>query len=237
VQDSDSNVLNIYNPYSSADSLLVEIPTNVDEEGYPLDFDISKDAQSVVTSYMEVSGMTVENKVCFYNFTAVGKDKNTLVGGKSFGEKMISSVEFLGDDKVAVFYENGFSIFTQMKQPEILFEKEFEDDIRSIAYSDEYIAVVTETEDDSDTLQVYSLKGKEILNREISYEYAQMEMYEEEIIFTGNHQCSIIRLNGHEKLNCEFEESVEGVFPTSSGNIYTLIDTDSIKKIKLGMKR
>jgi hypothetical protein len=236
VQDSDSNVLNIYNPYSSADSLLVEIPTNVDEEGYPLDFDISPDSQSVVTSYMEVSGTTVENKVCFYNFSAVGKDKNTLVGGKSFGEQMISAVEFLGDDKAAVFYENGFSVFTKMKQPEILFEKEFEQDIRSIAYSDENIAVVT-TENDRDTLHIYTLNGKEILNREISYDYTQMDLYEDEIIFLGNHQCSILRLNGHEKLKCEFEDSVEELFPTGNSNVYTLIDADTIRKIKLEMKR
>ena len=45
LQDKDSNVLNIYNPYSNAESLLVEIPTNVSEEGYPLDFDISPDGR------------------------------------------------------------------------------------------------------------------------------------------------------------------------------------------------
>lgn len=36
LQDKDSNVLNIYNPYSNAESLLVEIANNVSEEGYRL---------------------------------------------------------------------------------------------------------------------------------------------------------------------------------------------------------
>ncbi|MDY3908362.1 MAG: DUF5711 family protein [Eubacterium sp.] len=238
VQDSDSNVLNIYNPYSSADGLLVEIPTNVSEEGYPLDFDISPDGNSVVTSYLSVSGVAVENKISFYNFTAVGQDKNTLVGGKSFGDKMISCVEFLGEDTVAVFHENGFSLFTQMKQPVLLFEKEFEEDIRSIAYDEDYIAVVTGNsgKEEKQILRLFSLKGKEIFNRPISFDYSKMELYEDEIIFSGNHHCNIVRLNGRDKLDCEFEDVVEGVFPTENGSIYTLIDAAAIKQVKLEMK-
>ena len=105
LKDKDSNVLNLYNPYDPAEKLLIEIPTNVSEEGYPLDFDISPDGKSVVTSHLLVSGSKVETKVSFYNFTEVGQDKNTLVGGKSFGDEMIAKIEFIDDDKVAVFHE------------------------------------------------------------------------------------------------------------------------------------
>lgn len=238
VQDSDSNILNLYNPYSSTDSLLVEIPTNVDEEGYPLDFDISPDGSSIAAAYMTVSGVTIDNKVSFYNFTAVGQDKNTLVGGKSFGEKMISGIEFLGEDEVAVFHENGFSVFAKMKQPEILFEKEFEDTIRSIAYDESHIAVVTGNlaEGEKQVLHVYSKRGREVMSRNISYEYADMKIYGEEIIFSASHHCNIIRINGHDKLDCEFEDGADAIFPTGNGSIYTMIDADSIVKIKLEMK-
>lgn len=66
---------------------------------YPLDFDISPDGKSVVTSYMIAGSSDFETKVSFYNFTEVGQDKNTLVGGKSFGNKMIADVEFVSDVK------------------------------------------------------------------------------------------------------------------------------------------
>lgn len=235
LQDSDSNVLNIYNPYSSADSLLVEIPTNVSEEGYPLDFDISPDGNSVVASYMVMNGSTVENKVSFYNFTEVGQDKNTLVGGKSFEDSMISCIEFVGDDEVAVFHEKGFSLFSSMKQPEVLFEKTFTEEIRSMAYSDRYIAVVTSVGDDQEKqkLYLYNLRGGEELEQEISYEYSEMKIYKEEIIFLSNHSCHILRTNGHEKFACEFENEIDTIFPTENGSIYTLIDTTTIKKITL----
>lgn len=238
VQDSDSNILNLYNPYSSTDSLLIEIPTNVDEEGYTLDYDISPDGNSIAAAYMTVSGITVENKVSFYNFTAVGQDKNTLVGGKSFGDKMISGIEFLGEDEVAVFYETGFSVFTKMKQPQIFFEKEFKETIRSVAFDESHIAVVTgnPAEGEKQVLHVYSGRGREILNRDISYEYADMKIYGDEIIFSGSHHCNIIRLNGRDKLDCEFEDVASAIFPTANGNIYTMIGADAIMRIKLAMQ-
>ena len=238
LQDSDSNVLNLYNPYSSTESLLVEIPTNVDEEGYPLDFDISPDGNSIVAAYMTVSGVKMENRVSFYNFTAVGQDKNTLVGGKSFGEKTISGIEFLGEDEAAVFYENGFSVFTEMKQPKVLFEKEFSEAIRSVAYDEDHIAVVTEGPDDSEkrVLRVFSARGREVMSRTVSGEYSDMKLYGDEIIFSGSHHCNIIRINGHDKLDCEFEDGADAISPTGNSNVYTLIGIDSIEKIKLEMK-
>ena len=236
LQDSDSNVLNIYNPYSSVDSLLVEIPTNVSEEGYPLDFDISPDGNSIVSAYMVVQGNTIENKVSFYNFTEVGQDKNTMVGGKSFGEETISRIEFVGEDEAAVFHEKGFTLFTRMKQPEVLFEKRFDEEIRSMAYSDKYIAVVTGSGEkkEKQTLHLYDRKGKEELTRDISYEFAKMDIYNEEIIFQTNHSCNIVRANGKDKFSYQFKDKIDGIFPTKNGSIYTLIDTESIKKIKLG---
>lgn len=77
----------------------MEIPTNVAEEGYPIDFDVSPDGKSVVTSHLVVAGNNIDNKVSFYNFTEVGQDKNTLVGGKSFGEEMVAKIEFVDDDR------------------------------------------------------------------------------------------------------------------------------------------
>ncbi len=233
LQDTDSNVLNIYNPYNSTTSLLVEIPTNVNEEGYPLDFDISPDGNSVAVSYMIVKGNKIENKVSFYNFTEVGQDSNTLVGGKTFQDSMISSVEFIGEDEVAVLHEKGVTLFTGMKQPEIRAELSFEEEIKSMAYSDKYIAVVTSDNEDKQTLHLYNVKGKEVLTQEISYEYSEMKLYKEEIFFLSNHHCSILRTNGHEKFDCDFENGVDSIFPTGNGKIYTLLDESKICRIKL----
>ncbi len=237
LEDTDSNVLNIYNPYSSAESLLVEIPTNVSEEGYPLDFDISLDGKSVVTSYLAVNGSAVETKVNFYNFTEVGQDQNMLVGGKSYGESMVSRIDFVGEDEVAVFHENGFTLFHKMKKPEILSERTFEEGIGSVALSDKYIAVVTEGEGkESRTLYLYDLKGKQKMKREISYEFSEMKIYRDEIFFISNLDCHILRTNGYEKFECTFDGGIDTVFPTPDGTVYTLLEASKLQRIKLRRK-
>ena len=238
LQDVDSDVLNIYNPYGSTDSLLVEIPSNVSEEGYPIDFDISPDGKSVVICYLVVKGNTVENQVNFYNFTEVGQDKNTLVGGKSFKDSMVSKVEFIGEDEVAIFHEKGYCVFNRMKQPKQAYEKNFEEDIRSIAYNDEYVAVVTQQSenDESQMLHLYSISGSEKMRKEISYEYSDMKIFGDEIVFWSSHHCYILRKNGREKLNAQLEEEIELCYPQKRGSLYTIVDAVSIKKVKLAMK-
>lgn len=238
-QDSDSNVLNIYNPYNSADKLAVEIPTNVLDEGYPLDFDISPDGKSVVTSHMVLTGETPENKVSFYNFTEVGQDQNTLVGGKSFGTNTIASIEFVGKDEVCVFHSGGFTLFNQMKKPQIQAEVTYPDTIRSVAYSDQYIAVVTWNEGDTrnaQTLHLYNLKGKEIRSQNITYTFSDMELNGDELIFWSSKEAHILRTNGKEKFSCEFEDVIHGLFPTEQGSVYTLIDNNKINVISLKKK-
>lgn len=237
LQDSDSNVLNVYDPYSSTDSLLVEIPTNISEEGYPIDFDISLDGRSVAVSYMMINGNQIENKVSFYNFTEVGQDKNTLVGGRSFEDNMIGQIEFVGDDKVVVFHEKGFTVFGGMKQPEVTAELFLDETIQSMAYSEEYIAAVTGKADDGKkTLHLYDLAGKEQMAKQIAYEYTDMQIYGDEIFFTSNHSCHILRTNGREKFTYDFQDSIEAVLPTTNASIYTLIDPDKIQRIKLTVK-
>lgn len=235
LEDKDSNVLNVYNPYAAADTLLVEIPTNVSEEGYPLDFDISPDGKSVVTSHMVVKGSALENKVSFYNFSEVGQDKNTLVGGKSFGEETIAKIEFLDENRVILFTEKGYVVFGEMRQPEILLEKKFDDEIKSIAYDENVVAVVTEKDGNpkNQKLFLYGSNGNEKMQREIAYEYADMHIYGNEIVFVGNRSCNIVRFNGRDKFKKEFEQEIDAIFPTANQNVYTLIDKTTIQQIVL----
>lgn len=237
LEDTDSNVLNVYNPYNSAQQLLVEIPTNVAEDGYPLDFDISPDGNSVVIAYMTVEGNVVSNKVNFYNFTEVGQDQNTLVGGKQYEKKMISSIDFVGEDEVAVFYENGYDIFANMKQPKEKTSKTFDDAIYSIAYNDKYIAVVLgETDAEKKKLQLFDRKGKQKMSQEISFSYASVNLYQDDLFFVSAKECHVIRSNGREKFSCEFQDAVDYLFPTNSANVYTLVDQGTIQKIELSAR-
>ena len=75
LEDSSSDMINIYNPYDVSSKLLVKIPTNVDD-GYPVCMAISPDGTSVVASYICVVNGTAESRVVFYNFSDVGKNSD-----------------------------------------------------------------------------------------------------------------------------------------------------------------
>ncbi len=235
LHDEDSDVINIYDPYNTVEPLKVEVPTNVTDNGYPLDFDISPDGDSLVAAYMLTSG-GVENKVCFYNFTEVGQDQNTLVGGKSFEKNMISCIRFVAEDEVAICYENGFSFFENMKKPEMIFEKKFEKEIKSLSYDEDNLLVLTgnpgSTENQS--AHLFSFRGKEVMTEKIGYKYTDIVMADQEIIFTDDQSCHILRKNGKEKFSFDFGKKYEYFFPAQRDNQYFLLDETTIKKIKIG---
>lgn len=233
MQEEESNVINIYNPYSSADPLLVEIPTNIEDDGYPTDFDISADGNSLVTAFLTITNGVIDNKVSFYNFTDVGQDKNRLVGGKKYGESMISNVSFLTEDKAVVFYQNGFSVFKDMKQPEEVCAKTFTKEIRSVAFHDEAIAVIENQEGDKLPLHIFDSNGHETVQTEINYKYDRLELYDGELIFSSNQNCNIMRINGREKFAFTFDRKIEAFLPSKKNSRYFLVDESKIQQIKL----
>ncbi len=235
LHDGESDLINVYDPFNAVEPLEVEIPTNVEDNGYPLDFDISPQGDSVVVSYLMVKNGAMENQLCFYNFTEVGQDQNTLVGGKNYGNSMIARIEFAGEDNVVIFFENGFTIFSNMKKPEEIFEKKFEEPVKSAHHDDKNIMTVTGTpgNEKGQMLYLFDLQGKQEFAESIDYKYSDVQMTEQEIIFTDAQNCRIIRKNGKVKFSFDFEKKVDYFFPAVKDNHYYLLDETSIQLVKI----
>ena len=236
-QDTDTNSLKLYNPYSNLTKLLAEIPTSVAEDGYPLDFDISPDGTTVVVSYMHVEGTSTKCLVNFYNFSEVGQDAGLLVGGKEYDDDMISQIEFLDKDRVVVYRENGFDIYTNMRRPESVCKTDIGGIILSIADSSDYITVVSS--DDAmieKTMTLYDTYGNILLTKQMKYDYSEMMIYGEEVYFYGKHHADIMRLNGSTKFSADFDVEVDEVFPGGRSVDYLVVDHLSIKKVRMKSK-
>lgn len=232
LQDEDSDCINIYNPYSTTHSLEVEVPTNVLENGYVLDYDISPDGDSLVVAYMLVKNGAMENKVCFYNFSDIGQDQNMLVGGKSYETSMIGRIEFVAEDEVAIMHETGFDLFSNMKKPTPNVEKTFDQSIKSADCNEEHVLVIL-GEGDTSTLHLYNLRGKEELEQSFFGKYSKVQLTKQEIIFYDNQNCYILRTNGKEKLNYKFAEECDYFFPAEGDNQYYYLDEAKIQLVKL----
>lgn len=235
LEDSNSDVIALYDPYSSSDKLLAEAPSNVSEDGYPVDIAFSPDAQSVVAVYLAVSGGDPVSNVCFYNFSEVGQDKNRIVGGKTYDESLAVGVEFIGDDDVCVFLDNGFSLFSNMKKPSETVTQNFDKEITGSVFDDSHVGFMFsgEGEEAAHQLVLYNKSGKVILDKSVDYNYNEMVMVNGEIIFTSDTGCIILRTNGSEKLNCTFDSSVQYFIKGKGKNSYYVIDDTKISYVKL----
>ena len=94
-----------------------------------------------------LSSGVLGNRIVFYNFSEYGKSyPDRLVGGfDEFGQNLCPRVRFLSDRRAVAFSSGQVAFYSleNVTSPALLAMAEFEDEIRGVAWSDRYVAVVT----------------------------------------------------------------------------------------------
>ena len=200
-----------------------------------MDVSISDDGKKLVTSYFYINEGVGENRVSFYNFDEVGKDKvNRIVGGIEFGETLVHSVEFVDNNTVCILTENGFALYAMEELPEEIITETFEKKIKSVVTGSAGVGFVFDSEEEGQQeLVFYNLSGKQTLSKVIDYEYETISMVGEEIIFLSDLQGIILRNTGSEKFRYTFFKRMGYIFGTKEKNTYIFVDEANIEKVKL----
>lgn len=235
LEDKDSNEVHIYNPYGDAQKLLAEIPTNVKEDGYPMDISISDDGKKLVTAYFFVNEGVGESHVSFYNFDEVGEDKvNRIVGGVDYGEILVHNVEFINNNTICILKEDGFALYSMEELPEEIVTETMEPEIKSAVLGSNGIGFVLDSEEEGwQEFVLYTLTGKKMLSKKIDYEYETVSMMGDEIVFLSDLEGIILRNTGSEKFHYRFFKRMEYIFGTKEKNTYIFVDEANIEKVKL----
>lgn len=230
LEDASSNEIHIYNPYDSSNSILFNIPTNVDEDGYPVDISLSDDGKKLVTSFMAVNNGATQNKVTFYNLSSVGENNvNFIVQGIDLEQTICPRVDFINNDNVVLYEEQGFRLYSMQEIPEEVCKVEFEKSIKSIMSNKKYLGFVL----DDNQLLIYDLQGRKVLDKMLDFAYEQILFAENEIIMKSDMQCCILRFNGEIKWEYTFNKGIRYLFPAEEKDRYILLDDQNIEKIKL----
>lgn len=229
LEDKESNEIQIINPYEGKNSLLVKVPTNTGTDGYPIDISLSEDGQKMVTSYVAIENGAMKNKVTFYNFGEIGKDKvNNIVGGVDYGQDVVARVVFLDNDTIALMKQKSILFYSMQELPEEGPVLNTEAQMDSIMYNENTIGYVTEKK-----LFLYNFSGNKKLELSIDWEYDEAELIGEDIIFRSELSCHVLRLGGSVKLSCSFDKNILYMFPTQKKDRYVLIDENNIEEVKL----
>lgn len=235
LQDKDGNNVSLYYPYDTSNSLLIDFKTS-NEDGYPIDIDISHDGKKLVTSYLSTQNGVAENAVTFYNFSEVGENEiNNIVGTFIYKQIIVPKVEFLTNSIVCAFAEDKFSLYSIKEQPELIHEETLKTEIKSIFYDEEHVGFILENLEGSKKykIMVYDLKGKKVLEKKVDYDYENVSIYGDDIIFKTNLECYILRMNGKEKFHGRFAKNISYIYPADRLNRYYFINDTNIEEIKL----
>ena len=196
--------------YDAAQKKLVSIKVTSEQNGYPMDIDLSSDGQNLLVSYLVVDGINVKSRVALYNFGQEGEDKgDQLIGGFDFKDTVIPKISFMGDSKAVAIGDDKMVFFkvgkTISKNQTIVFAN----DVNSVAVNDDYVGLVFENQKKSDQDKyeavVYNKNGRKLMSYKFSSEYNKLLLGNKELLLAGNYHCSMINFAGHEMFkNCKY---------------------------------
>lgn len=235
LESEETNYINLYNKKGE---IVYEIQTTINKSGYPLDISISDDGEKLFTSYINIQATTVNNNLAAYNFGDVGQNSNAdrMVGGYMFENEIISKVEFVDNDTVAAFGTNTITVYSMKEKPSEKAKLEFDQEIRSVFYSSEYIGVIQDAQDKENHLyimKVYDMHGNLEFEEYIDFSYDNIYAAEKEIIITGNSDCIIYRSNGKIKFNGTLDGKIVNMVPSGNRLEYVVVYEDSTEIIML----
>lgn len=240
LSEGSSNYIDLY---SNTGEQLVTIRTNISDMGYPLDFALSEDGEKLAVSYLNVQDGTMSTTVVFYNFGSAGANEVDHIMGTFQYDTIIPKMEFLGNNTIAAYGEEGFAIFSMNYYPELVREVDFGREIKSIFVSDKYMGFIfrnnTENEDGSESsedlyhMEVYTTSGRLYMERDFDFEYETVTNTDQEIIMYNDTECVIYTFSGREKFSYTFSEPIIRLLPKNTEDEYILISSSAIQEIRL----
>lgn len=240
LEGEKENYINIYDKNGEQIS---EIQTTIDKSGYPMDIDLSNDGEKLFSTYLYLDGAKVKNGLAAYNFGSVGQSENAdrLMGGYQFEDTIIPKVEFLNNNTICAFGDNQFTIYSMREKPSEKAKISFKEEIQSVVYNSDYIGVVVPNSEEKGNdgekapylLELYNTSGKRVLTKRIDFDYENVKMNGDEIVFTGGTECRIYTIKGKLKFSSTFQKNVVDMVPTGYNRRYIVLYDSGSEVVKL----
>ena len=221
--------------YDAKGNLLVEHNASLINTGYPIDIALSQDGNTLLVSYLYTKGSEVATKVVYYYFgEASGKNNEPQTTTMEYENTVVPMVKFL-DQKISVLIGDNMLIFCEgMTAPKEKQRVPLQKEIRSVAYSDKYVALVLKNmEKTGYELCLYQANGKKVMSTDFEGEYSNIEMLGNQIALFDGNQCAIFNTAGVCKYAGTMEMSIKAMFRAIGINKYIVISANGFQKIQL----
>lgn len=233
--DGGSSRINIYSPEGEE---LAGIRSSMGKSGYPADIALSPDGTLLGVSYARVESGTgdVHSSVAFYNFGDVGQNEiDNYVSGYDYEGTFIPRVHFLSRDAAVAIGDDRMIFFSGAQKPEAVSENAITEEIQSVFFGDEEVALVFRSEEGGSRyrLKVYDKTGKEILNKDFEMAYTDIVLSDKRAVIYNDSACEIIDYKGNLRYDGLFEDPVLLMVPTSHRSRFILVNRSLTEEIAL----
>lgn len=214
LEDADASYITVFSKEGVA--LDITIKSVLQGDGYPVDLSVSPDGTECIASFVYLENGTVQNKVVFYNLDEIGKNAGTnrVVGGfqDEFKGYMVGRVHFSDDTYAQAFYDGGIAFFSTqvLTSPSLVANERIEQTIRSIAYADDYVGVITENTETEEPykLMVYRVNGQKVFEKAFNYNYSDFVIDRDMVILSNDNSLQLYNMTGKLKFDGGVELSV-----------------------------
>lgn len=210
----------------------VDIITNEQKDGFPVDMTLSKDGTRLATLYFIIEDGIVKSQFSFYNFSRVGQNYVDKLVGLYKDDRLAVSTEFIGANHFAIFFEDGIKIYSFKELPEELTEIKPDGQIKSIFFDDGYVGVITSGKKMAYAVKLYTLDGKNVFDAETELEYTAVEMENGEIVLYNAQKIQVWDIAGSMRYEGVLGTDIELVVPIGNFN-YVILSKNKMENIRL----
>ena len=204
---------------------------------FPLDIALSQDGKKLAVNMIDTSQGEVGTTISFYNFGSVGQSQiDNNVGTYTYSDILVPEIEYLSDSKMVAFGTGKILVFEGAQKPELTQEILLEQEIKSYFYSDKYIGIVYDNVDVENVwhVKVMDLKGKTVMENDISIPYTKMEfLSNNEICVTTETECELFTLHSIKKFTYTFEKPIYKIIARDGAQNYTFIFKETTEEVRL----
>lgn len=219
--------------YDVSGNVLIEYKIASSASGYPMDLALSPDGTTLLVSYLMTNDGQTDSKIVYYDFGNKHEDGNYQIGSGTYKNQLIPTVFFVSDDKSVAVGDGGLYIYKGAEPKEI--EKiEIKKEIRSIAYDEEYLAMVlTEGDSSGYELKLYDYDGKEIISKKFEGDYSNVKIDQGQVILFDNENASIFTESGIHRFEGNVGANIKDIFVLKGINKYLLMSNKGIQTVRL----
>ncbi len=224
------------NTYDSSGKLRYEGRTYMSNSGYPSSVSLSPNGELLCVAYVYVDAGVIKTNIAFYNLGTLGDNYNDhFVGGYPYTDLLVPYVQFMNNETAFAVGDSRLMIYSGGYKPENKGEFLYDEEVRSVFYSDRYIGLVFGS-DDSDylyKLNVYDASAERVGTYYFDIAYKDIFFGKDNFVIYNESECLIMTMDGIEKFNGNFQKTVELMLPLGNSYQYMLVTDTSIDKIQL----